>query len=340
MIPIMPDSQPESHLPDQAQPAGRSAPHRHAPRDRFRPQPIAGLVLTPRDSTLLCDLYQHAVMSRRQIQALHFTSTPRCNARLRQLFDFGYVVRHHLPGAACAAPYGIEGLYSIGKAAVPIVARSLQVDPSEVSQGYRRTLTLTFLEHTLEIVNLLLAFRRAVTPPMLPEAALTPEAGTAPPDVAPPGPTPQIDRWLPEMQCRHEYDIRAAGGHWTKEIFKPDAFIRLKRANGDYRNFFIEVDLGHTSSRQFLGKLHTHQRYLESGLFKEIYGGEHFKTLVVTTTEARLQNLLKLVEAENSRLFWFTTFAHITAAPDATTRPKITDDIWQTPFARTAAALL
>ncbi len=30
------------------------------------------------------------------VQALYFGSVPRCNARLRQLFDYDYVRRHYL----------------------------------------------------------------------------------------------------------------------------------------------------------------------------------------------------------------------------------------------------
>ena len=107
------------------------------------------------------------------------------------------------------------------------------------------------------------------------------------------------------MQCRHEWDIRVPGGAWRKEIFKPDGFVRLETPDG-YRDYFVEVDLGHTSSRQFLGKLMTHERYGQSGLFEQTYGVPAFRTLVVTTGERRLRNLRALVEEQNSRLFWFT----------------------------------
>lgn len=133
-------------------------------------------------------------MSRGQIQALYFGSTPRCNARLRQLFDYGYVSRYYLP----AAPFGAQAIYSIGKAAIPLVARSLDMGITEVRKQCRGR-TPTFIEHTLEIVNLWIAFRAALA---------------ARNDI-------EIERWLPEIQCRHEYDIRAGDtGKWIKEVFK------------------------------------------------------------------------------------------------------------------------
>lgn len=264
-----------------AGPTAKTTP-RQTPRSRFTPKPTAGLRLEERDERLLCDLYLHRFMSRGQLEALYFTSTVRCNARLRQLFDYGFVKRYYLP----AAPYGAQAIYSIGKNAVPVVASRLDAEADEVGRQQRGTRTPTFIEHTLEVVNRWLAFREA--------CATTPDV--------------EIERWLPEMLCRHEYDIEAnRSGRWRKEAFKPDAFLRLE-SKGRFHNFFIEVDLGHTSSRQFIGKLLTHQRYLESGLFQEIYAGSEFHTLVITTGPRRLRNLAALAGQQNSSLFWLTTF--------------------------------
>ena len=71
-----------------------------------------------------------------------------------------------------------------------------------------------------------------------------------------------IEQWMPEMLCWHEYEYELVlpGERRIKEVFKPDAFVRLKTRVNQYANFFIEVDLGHTSFIQFLGTLRTHQR--------------------------------------------------------------------------------
>lgn len=264
-------------------------------RSRFAPQPNAGMRLEERDRRLLADLFLHRLMSRSQIQALYFTSLPRCNARLRQLFDYGFLTRFYPP----VAPFGAQAIYSVGKAAVPVIATELEMDIPAVRRQLSRGKTPTFIEHTLAIVDIWLAFR---------EAASHHEHI-------------EIERWLPETLCRHEYDLREASGKWRKEVFKPDAFIRLKSRSAhsdfgrdgeiEYLNFFIEVDLGHTSARQFEAKLIAHRRYLESGLFNEIYGGDSFKTLVITTSERRLANLRELARGSGIDLFWFTTFEAI-----------------------------
>lgn len=265
----------------------------HGTRSRFTPLAVAGLRLEARDEQLLLDLLFHSVMSRSQIQELYFGSVPRCNARLRQLFDHGLVTRYFLP----AAPFGAQALYSLGKSAVPLLGNlveknpALQLELAELRKLYRRGKTPTFIEHTLAVTDLRLAFRAALD-------------GAS--DLV-------LERWVPEPLCRHEYQIRAGGGgYWRGEVFKPDGFIRLTRpSSGAYYNYFIECDRGHTSSKQFLGKLLTHQRYLESGLFRETFGCDEFKTLIVTTTAARVKNLLRLVETQGSSLFWFATFADI-----------------------------
>jgi hypothetical protein len=276
-------------------------------RNRFQPLPRAGLRLEPRDEELLCDLFLHRAMSRGQIQALYFGSTVRCNVRLRLLFDHKCVSRYYLP----FAPFGAQAVYSIGKAAVPLVAARLNMDITEVSQQYRRAKTPQFLAHTLEIVDLRLAFR---------DASLVHGA--------------EIERWLPEIQCRHEYEARQPDGSWRKETFKPDAFVRLaKHGSSSYWNYFLEVDLGHTSSRQFLGKLHGHRRYLESGLFQETFGCDDFRTLVVTTGAGRLENLCSLAESSRSDLFWFTTYEQIK-------KSGVLGAIWQVPFSDKSVALI
>lgn len=282
--------------------------NRQTPRSRFTPKPSAGLRLEERDERLLGDLYLHRFMARGQLESLYFTSTGRCNARLRQLFDYGFVKRYYLP----AAPYGAQAIYSIGKQAVPLVASRLEIEIDEVARHQRGTRTPHFIEHTLQVVNVWLALRKA--------CAREAFANTGDLTAA----HPSIERWLPEMLCRHEYQIREKGsGQWRKEAFKPDAFVRLAQS-GQHSNFFVEVDLGHTNSRQFLGKLLAHQRYLDSGLFQQIYAGHEFKTLFITTGSHRLRNLKALVEKQGSDLFWLTTFERVQES-------GILGTIWQRP---------
>ena len=277
--------------------------------ERAQKERRGGLVLTERDEALLADLFTHQLMDRGQIQELYFSSVPRANARLRQLYDHGLVTRTFTP----LSPYGSQGLYRVGAAAAAIVAARLDMDAGEVKRLCRTGAeSPQFVEHTLAIVDFYLALRRATE--NLPEIGL--------------------DLWLPELLCRHEYEVQETGkplpmgrrSGWRSQVFKPDAFVRLS-TRGGYRSGFVEIDRGHTSSAKFSEKLSFHRRYAESGLFAQMYGKESgdFVTLVVTTGERRLGHLREIArKTREGGCFWFTTFAEVRS-------PGPLAPIWQVP---------
>ena len=252
-------------------------------RSRFKPQVTAGMQLQERDLQLLTDLFLHRLMSRGQLERLYFTSASRCNVRLRQLFDHKLVARYYLP----LAPYGAQCIYSLGEAGVLPVSRRLEWEIDEVARQAKRHKTPQFLEHTLAINETRLAFRDALAS----------------------CPTWKMERWIPEIQCHHPYDIRGVSGDWQREVFKPDGFLRLQeRTTRRNSSFFLEIDRGHTSSGKFADKLDAYARYLESGLFREVFGETSFRTLVITTGPLRLKNLRAIIEGKASSLFCFATF--------------------------------
>lgn len=256
-------------------------------RSRFARAPKGGLQLNERDEALLCDLFLFRVLSREQIQRLHFGSVPRANARLRKLFDFGFVHRHYL----ALAPWGSPALYFPAIAAVPAIARELErrgleVEPGEIARVCRINKAPAFLEHTLAVAGFTLDLRDEVAKHS----------------------TLEIDLWLPEVMCRHEYEIEGPRG-LTREVFKPDGFVRLAFTDRPARpaktvlaSAFVEIDLGHVSSALFRAKWGAYRRYAQSGLFAHGYGdtqtaGEPlFRVLVVTTGTLRLSHLKAVVE--------------------------------------------
>ncbi|HEY3329245.1 MAG TPA: replication-relaxation family protein [Capsulimonadaceae bacterium] len=256
-------------------------------RSRFRPDPTGRIIIGERDVSLLVDLYYHQVMSRHQIQELHFGSAPRCNSRLRLLYDHKFVSRT-FPDES---PYGSQAVYTLGLSAASLVSTETGIPIPEVRKRCRSA-TPTFLDHALKTTDFYLSVRSAAV-----------ATGVS------------VDLWLPETRCRHEYDIRrGTGGLWTREVFKPNGFFRLDTTREaasstvQFASFFIETDLGHTSSAQFQGKVASYRRYRESGLFDEVYGDTGFRTLVVTTGAHRLENLQSLAAKDGEGYWWFTTF--------------------------------
>lgn len=240
-------------------------------------------------------------MLRGQIEALFFPSLRRCNRRLKQLSDTGYITGFPLPLGPQSALHssvqevGVGGqwVYRLTAAAAPLAAARLGID-TEVVRRALGAATPNFLAHTLEIVSFRLALSNA--------ADTTPGV--------------ELVRFLSERQARHSYEVRARGEGtrpWRLEVFKPDALFELSFAPlSSPAFFFVEIDLGHTSAKEFAVKLRLHRRYEESGLFARRYGVQAFTTLVCTTGALRREHLRRIADAEGSghcRIATFTDLA-------------------------------
>ena len=239
------------------------------------PEPSRRMVLQPRDIALLTEVYAYGSMLRGQIQALHFGSVPRTNARLRQLYDGRFLQRAQLElPATSPVATGCQFGYLLGPAGIPIVAAELGIDPADVRAQLRRG-TPGYLLHTIDIVT----FRLAV------EASARTCAAV------------QLKQFLPERLCRHAYEVRpktadgqARESRWHLEVFKPDAVFLIAH-NGVLTGFAVEIDRGHTSASEFSCKLAIHARYAATGLFTGRYGAHCAGTLIVTTSARRRDNL-------------------------------------------------
>lgn len=259
---------------------------------------------------LLVDLFHYGCMLRGQIQQLYFGSVQRANMRLRQLFDEGYVKKATLPLPTCMGiPFGCQTAYMLGAQGIPIVAARTGMDAAEVRRQQRHG-TPAYLLHTVEIVQFRLALEEAVHV----------------------DPNVQLEQFLPERLCFHRYQYREreaqqeeASTGWRTETYKPDAVFLLSEPAGKF-GFAVEIDLGHTSSAEFVAKLNIHVRYAQSGLFLRRYGVEKARTLVITTSGQRRDNLLALAQQQESVRFWFSTFAEVAGE-------GMLGAIWHAPFA-------
>ena len=261
-------------------------------RDRFRPSPTSRLVLGERDSEILQCLYKFQALSRQQIEALFFTSTARCNRRLRQLYD-ARLVRRHCPTVTGGSPWGTQVLYTLGGEAVSVLAQEGVDTLEEIGKRCRSDRTPTFLAHSLEVAEVYVNLRYAVQSPF--------------------GVGVTLERFLVERECRDEYEIRpVTGGAWQRQIVRPDAYMLLTHEQREY-HYFLEVDRGHVSARSFSAKVESYRCYWEHGAFQGGSGGESgaptpFKVLVITTGQERLKHLCHIVQEQRaSSRFLFAT---------------------------------
>ena len=253
-----------------------------------------------------------------QIQALYFPgcSRRRMNQRLQQLGNTGFIVRRPMPlGLSAGLPLSsalssVPFVYGLGGAAAPIVAAQLGWDVSDVRRVTRMG-TPTAIAHTLESVRLRLQAEQAVREQKVNSRenkgveAKSMEAGSG----------EVVLEYLPERLLGHRYGLRAPGGQWKNEHFKPDALIKLAWSGGPWRHWFVEIDLGHTASAEWEKKADVAVRYRTLGLFQRRYGADGYGTLVVTTGDRRrahLQHLLaRRFGPEDAAHFGVTTFSEV-----------------------------
>lgn len=83
-----------------------------------------------------------------------------------------------------------------------------------------------------------------------------------------------------EGECHDEYQLRAPGRNWRREVFKPNAFARLNDPDTSTKfHYFIEVDLGNGSQQRITNKCDIHH-YPETRLFEETFEGPAFRNPV------------------------------------------------------------
>jgi len=77
-------------------------------------------------------------------------------------------------------------------------------------------------------------------------------------------------------------------------------------------------------------KVKTYLAYRLSGKFATRYGADQFRVLTVTTSEARLKNLVQATEAAGGRMmFYFSTFDRLGEGN------VLTDEVWNQPLVST-----
>jgi hypothetical protein len=255
----------------------------------------ARIVIGDRDEILFGDLFLVQVMARDQVRRLWGCSVARCNLRLTQLVEAGFLGRCQFHSNA----FGDQAVYFPGKKARPSVDRfmqrqGLELEPLEIRSQLMRP-PLSLLEHSLAISRVFVAAKLAV--------AKNPELS--------------LRLWLPERVVRAEYEVRKASrqagrsASVQKEVWAPDAYFEVS-SGGKVSTFAVEADLSHTNSRQWAAKITTSERFRASGLAAQILGVSDFRTLVVTDGgERRIRNILAVAEQEKGRSFLCADFKEV-----------------------------
>ena len=251
------------------------------------------VILQERDVEVLVAVYRFGCMLRSQIEDRYFGSLQRTNSRLLKLVRAKYLVRIPIPlPSQISTAASLQAAYMLGPGGSVVVAGAGGIDPAVIRRQLRHG-TQSYLTHTVQIVDFCSQLEREVRE----HSSIS------------------VEGVYPERIARHEYEVRekqlgqSGSGNWRLEIFKPDLVFVLSSLDLDSLGFAVEVDLGHTSATAILKTLDIHSRYREAGLFLKRYKAAYSRTLVITTSDIRCNNLTEIFRKEGATLFWFSTFA-------------------------------
>lgn len=266
-------------------------------RPRFERTPTAlNLHLTSRDLEILRHVAAHRFLSSRQIHALVGGSLQHVLRRLQRLFHRGYLDRPRAQIRYFSENGSRPLVYALGRRGARAVAK-----PTGARSRYdNRTIKQLYLQHTLVVADVVIAFERACRasdgPALLLEEDLRPgeSPGTA-------------FRWA--VSVRHREESRRVG------VVPDRSFALASRKSGERILFFVEADratmpltrrsLGQSS---MLRKLLAYEATWRQGIHRERFQCSRFRVLVVTSSAERSYNLAEIcAELPKARgLFLFT----------------------------------
>lgn len=259
------------------------------------------MLLTERDERIMEAVHAFdGVLSDYQIRRLFFTGERQTRGRLSMLFQHGYLEK---PSRAQRAALPCM-VYWLGKRGATHVAGLHGLSLKEFP--YRREPRWAQLAHDLAVND----FRLDVM-----------EACKDKPDF-------NLEQWIPEGEFwaypdRVEY--RQANGQKARRLIRPDGFFVIKHGR-QYSRLLLEIDCATEDNPRFAReKVLPGVAYLRSREYKQRFGFQSGRWLVITTGERRMRNLKQQTEiaaGKDAQVFLFTT------ADKVTRQSVLNDPIW------------
>ncbi len=276
-------------------------PLKKAPTQARRPKKPAPMRLTERDTRIMEAVHAFdGVLADYQIRRMFFTGERQSRGRLSLLFQHGYLVkpsRAQRAGLPCM-------VYWLGKRGAAHVA-GLRGQTLRDFQ-YRREPRWAQVAHDLAVND----FRMDVI-----------EACRDNPDFT-------LEQWIPEGEFwahPDKIEYKQANGKKAKRLIRPDGFFVIKHGK-QYSRLLLEIDCATEDNPRFAReKVRPGVAYLRSREYKQRFGFQSGRWLVVTTGERRMRNLKQQTEitvGKDAQVFLFTT------ADKVTRQSVLNDPIW------------
>ena len=281
-------------------------------RPRFERQPAAlVLQLTPRDLEILKHVARHRFLNSKQIIQIVGGSRQHVLRRLQRLFHHGYLDRPRAQVRYFSQAGSLPLAYALGS----VGNRELTAPAATRPRHDNGNVKQLYLEHTLLVAEVMLAFEQACRAPGAPR--LLTEADLAPGE----NPTAAF-HWSSTVM--HAGDRKRVG-------IVPDRTFALESpATGERVLYFIEADRAtmpvtrrtlHQSS--FLRKLLAYEATWAQGVHRDRFKCDRFRVLTVTSSPQRALNLAAACDAltRGRGLFLFTDADALRASPDVFSHP-------------------
>jgi hypothetical protein len=265
-------------------------------KHRFERSPDAlGLQFTARDLEIFRHVAHHRFLNSRQIIALVGGSAQHVLRRLQRLFHLGYFDRPRAQMRYFSEHGSRPLVYAItskGARIIPTTTRALRPDNRNVKQLY--------LEHTLLVADVVIAFARACTGNNTPRIVHEHELAAG-------KPTATAFRW--SVTVRHQDATKRVG------VIPDRVFALESHTNGERLLFFVEADRAtmpvarrSLTQSSMLRKLLAYEATWREGVHRHRFGSDRFRVLVVTSNAARAKHIANTcAELPRGRgLFLFT----------------------------------
>ncbi|MBZ0280289.1 MAG: replication-relaxation family protein [Anaerolineae bacterium] len=275
------------------------------------------LQLTQRDGRLMETIYHYeGVLSADQIERLFFTSHRRMQARLSTLYHNRYVDRTNLQEQSALGFVA----YFLAEKGIAYLCGLWGISPKELNpreKGERMSL----VRHDVRLNEVRMAVMDALR--QLPQS--------------------ELKVWVNSRSFYADNDtIWYLDGKQRKHkrAIRPDAYFYVVSPGVEtarHSHFLLELDMRTEHNARFVDeKIRPGLAYFESEAYRNRFGVNAGRYLVVTTGETRLKNMKQQAETvgKAAERFYFTTFEAATANGAFFTQP-----IWWRPTHDTPVAL-
>ena len=266
------------------------------PRLKRAPEAPA-MQLTGRDLEILRQVARHRFLDSRQISLLVGGSTQQVLRRLQRLFHHGHLDRPHAQVRLFAEDGSRPMVYALASAG----ARAIAVPSHRRPRYDNRNLKQLYMQHTLQVSDVMVAFTRASRGAEAPRLLLEE-------DLAPNKSPSKAFQWAVTVKN---------GGESKRVGTFPDRIFALESPdNGERVFYFVEADRATMPvSRRSLDqssiwrKLLAYEATWSQKIHETRFGTKRFRVLFVTTSHERVDHLVAACSKlpRGHGLFLFTT---------------------------------